>query len=316
MPPWCQFYGSTMNADVSAVSGPRNRPASFSGSLTGPALPGLPGGPTGPAPFAGPTSLDRPASSLSEARLPQYIPLTPTASLSSTPSLSKRREPYPQPTSTKRKRGSATGSPKGNNRVNIHPRQRGLASQTTAQFPIEISRRDLPIQVSSFRPCHSTLSFYQAAPACVSFLRQQGVRLVIYLDDLLLMAETQELLQQQLHHIMSLLTKLGFLLNLKKCILTPCRQLEFLGFIVDSLTLSLYVPSDKVSKIKKECRHMLNKQRVSARNLAHIIGLLSSVTPAVLQAPLHYRGLQRLRSSALRLFNPKHPDYDITVPLS
>ena len=67
MPPWCQFYGSTMNADVSVVSVPRNRPASFSGPLTGPALPGLPGGPTGPAPFAGPTSLDRPVSHLSEA---------------------------------------------------------------------------------------------------------------------------------------------------------------------------------------------------------------------------------------------------------
>ena len=55
---------------------------------------------------------------------------------------------------------------------------------------------------------------------------------------------------------------------------------------------------------------------MSGRSLAHIIGLLSSVTPAVLQAPLHYRGLQRLRSKVLQKSSSKNPDYDVTVPLS
>ena len=130
------------------------------------------------------------------------------------------------------------------------------------------------------------------------------------------MAETPELLQQHFQLTMSLLTDLGFLLNLKKCILTPCRHIEFLGFIVDSLTFSLHVPPDKITNIKKECRHLLNKVTVSARTLAHIIGPLTSITPAVLQAPLHYRDLQHLRSRASQQSNPQNPDYDTTVPLS
>lgn len=160
------------------------------------------------------------------------------------------------------------------------------------------------------------ITFTKLLRPVVAFLRQQGVRLVVYLDDILLMAETQELLQQHLRLTMSLLTDLGFMLNLKKCVLTPCRRLEFLGFIVDSLAFSLYIPPDKIAKIKKECRHLLNKDKVSGRTLAHIIGLLSSVAPAVLQAPLRYRGLQRLRSVVLQQSDSKNVDYDITVPLN
>ena len=160
------------------------------------------------------------------------------------------------------------------------------------------------------------ITFTKLLRPVVAYLRQQGVRLVVYLDDILLMADTQDLLQQHLQITMSQLTDLGFMLNLKKCVLTPCRRLEFLGFIVDSLAYSLYVPQDKIAKIKKECRHLLNKDKVSGRTLAHIIGLLSSVTPAVLQAPLHYRGLQRLRSRALQQSTSQDLDYDLTVPLS
>ena len=37
-----------------------------------------------------------------------------------------------------------------------------------------------------------------------------------------------------------------------------------------------------------------------ARQLAHLIGLLSSSTQAIAPAPLHYRALQRLRNKALQ----------------
>lgn len=57
--------------------------------------------------------------------------------------------------------------------------------------------------------------------------------------------------------------------------------------------MSLYVPQDKVSKVRKECCHLYNKEQVSARDLSHVIGLLSSLIWAVLPAPFHYRALQK-----------------------
>lgn len=67
------------------------------------------------------------------------------------------------------------------------------------------------------------------------FLHQRGVHLVVYLDDFLLMSDNQKLLHQHVELTSSLLTQLGFLLN---GILNPSTQLEFLGFTVDSMTLS------------------------------------------------------------------------------
>ena len=63
------------------------------------------------------------------------------------------------------------------------------------------------------------------------------------------------------------------------------------------MTLSL--PSAKVCKIRKECSHVRNQSLVSARQLAKLIGLLTSCLAAIEPAPLHYRALQRLKNLAL-----------------
>ena len=74
-----------------------------------------------------------------------------------------------------------------------------------------------------------------------------------------------------------------------------------------SLTMTIHLPQDKMKKIEKECRHVSHKHKVTARQLAHLIGLLSSSTPAITPAPLHYRALQRLRNKALQ---QGRKDYD------
>ena len=89
------------------------------------------------------------------------------------------------------------------------------------------------------------------------------------------------------------------------------QSIEFLGFTVESRGMTLSLPMEKIDKIRKECRHT---QDVTGRQLVHIIGLTTSVLPAVLPALLHYRALQRLRVEALgrKMF----PDYDKPVKLS
>ena len=108
-------------------------------------------------------------------------------------------------------------------------------------------------------------------------------------------------------------THLGFILNKAKCVLEPRQALDFLGFLIDSRTMTIALPESKVQKIQKECRHMRNQQRVTARQLAHLIGSMTACLPAIAAAPLHYRALQDLRSTALQ---PPRIDYDTLVYLS
>lgn len=142
--------------------------------------------------------------------------------------------------------------------------------------------------------------FTKVMKPALSALRAQGIRLISYLDDILIMSSTQSEARIHLEKSITLLERLGFLINWKKSITDPVQSIEFLGLVVDSKSLSLRVPEAKVQKIQKECQALLNKGTVSERSLAHIIGLLTSVNPSVLPGPLHYRALQRLKNRVFR----------------
>ena len=133
----------------------------------------------------------------------------------------------------------------------------------------------------------------------VAALRQQGIRLIIYLDDMLIMAESQAL---GLHHAASalnLLEGLGFVVNYDKSQLVPSQSIEFLGFQINSTNLTLQLPGEKLRKIRKTCQNLLGKTEISVRELSKFLGLLTSSIQAIFPAPLHYRHLQRLKNTTM-----------------
>ena len=154
--------------------------------------------------------------------------------------------------------------------------------------------RSLPFGLAS-----APRTFTKLLRPLLALLRSQGLRMVVFLDDILLMASSKELIGQHLTLLVSWLEELGFIINKDKSVMEPGHQIEFLGLTVNSNTMSLSVPQDKIAKVQKECRHMLDRGAASARELSHLIGLLSSLIRAVLPAPLHYRALQRLKHQAL-----------------
>ena len=132
-------------------------------------------------------------------------------------------------------------------------------------------------------------------------MRKKGIRLIVYLDDTLVLAQSQTTLKRHVTSVAETLCNLGFTLNHKKSVLEPMQSIEFLGFIVNSLTMSILLSQEKVDKIVKECRHMRHQEWVTPRQLAQLIGLLTSTNNlAVAPAPLHYSALQRLRNKALK----------------
>ena len=145
----------------------------------------------------------------------------------------------------------------------------------------------------------------------VAMLRQRGVRLIIYLDDMLIMAESTSLALHHAASALNLLESLGFVVNYHKSQLIPSQQIEFLGFLVDSVTLSLQLPGEKLRKIRKRCQQLLNVGETSIRELSKFLGLLTSSIQAVFPAPLHYRHLQRLKNLSLNTLQ----SYDAIIPL-
>ena len=145
----------------------------------------------------------------------------------------------------------------------------------------------------------------------VGFFRSKGIRCVIYLDDLLLLAQMKETVKEHAVTVLTILKALRFLINYMKSSLVPQQEVTFLGFEIRSKHMELKLPQDKLVTIQKEVSNMLKQKLVSARSQAHLIGKMSAALLAVRPASFHYCNLQQLKPTALR-----KRSYDASIHLT
>ena len=126
------------------------------------------------------------------------------------------------------------------------------------------------------------------------------IRAIIFLDDLLIFGNTLEEILIACDSVIFLLQHLGFVINFKKCVLEPTQEIEFLGMIVNSKTMTLTLPLEKVQKIKNQCLEIYQAQEITLLELTRLLGTLASTIQAILPARLQFRYLQQQQISTLR----------------
>ena len=134
-------------------------------------------------------------------------------------------------------------------------------------------------------------------------LRRQGYTLVIYLDDMLIIAESCSESLSALCDTIKLLTDLGFVINADKSNLTPSQRIEFLGFIFDSTNLSISLPQEKIQRLTDFAKYLLCKDSPFIREVALLIGLMVSSFPAFEKGKLFYCRLEIAKTEALSCCN-------------
>uniref|UniRef100_A0A914YX61 Reverse transcriptase domain-containing protein n=1 Tax=Panagrolaimus superbus TaxID=310955 RepID=A0A914YX61_9BILA len=144
-----------------------------------------------------------------------------------------------------------------------------------------------------------------------SFLRARGIRLIVYLDDWLFIAETAEQLAEDLRLSTALFKALGLIVNEQKSQLTPVQQIEFLGLNIDSCNMTFSVPLVKQEKIKSLANELLESETIPARKISKLCGMLASVKLACNFGALKARYLQR----SLKGVGPTTADFDKKLKL-
>jgi hypothetical protein len=128
----------------------------------------------------------------------------------------------------------------------------------------------------------------------LALLRQQCIRLVIYLDDMLVLAASKEESRRHTHAVLRLLFDLGLSNNVDKSALTPSRSSEFLDFLIDTRRMQLFIPAAKRRRISDEAQSLLDGAgtpgAVTCRSLARFLGWTQPVSSAVRHAALHWHG--------------------------
>ena len=92
----------------------------------------------------------------------------------------------------------------------------------------------------------------------LALLWKMGMRLVIYIDDIIILNQSRMALLQDTDTVIFSLQCVGFVINWTKSQLEPTQSLECLGFLVNSVLMTLALPEQKVENIVRKCHSVLN----------------------------------------------------------
>ena len=126
----------------------------------------------------------------------------------------------------------------------------------------------------------------------VETLRSISTRLVIYIDNMLIMAPFSQLLREQIYTTLFLLEDTGFVINNKKSLLYSTKEIEFPGMTINVAKMNMSLCGDKIKSIRQEAQKMLSLPKPSVHLLSQLIGKLNATNPALLMASLFCRSLQ------------------------
>ena len=147
----------------------------------------------------------------------------------------------------------------------------------------------------------------------MTYLHQLGFISTIFIDDTLLMGDSELECIRNVKASLDIFQKLGFVIHPIKSVLTPVRQITYLGFIINSEVMTVTPTEEKKKKIKDLAIKLLSQGCSSIRLLAKFIGMIVASFPGVMYGPLWYRRIENDKIEALKR---SKGDYDAPVIFS
>lgn len=117
--------------------------------------------------------------------------------------------------------------------------------------------------------------FHRLSQAVKRMMYRRGFKNVIaYLDDFLIVEESYELCQKAQLTLLNLLVRLGFLISWKK-VVSPGKNVEFLGVTIDSTMCTASLSDVKLAALLEKLKSFRKKSRASKRQLQSLAGSLN-----------------------------------------
>ena len=134
----------------------------------------------------------------------------------------------------------------------------------------------------------------------IAHFRALGMIASCYIDDCIFMANSAEELIRNVGYAMWVFDCLGLTINVAKSSLVPSQEMEFLGFLLNSVNMTVMLTPSKKEKIRGLGCDIVRKGTVVIRKLASFIGNVVAAEHGVPFAPLRYKYLEVLRNCALK----------------
>ena len=115
--------------------------------------------------------------------------------------------------------------------------------------------------------------FTKVVSHVVKLMSEAGIWCLPYLDDLLIVAATQEECLLKTKQAVEILKSLGWILNTEKSRLLPAQVFEWLGVHFDLTTHTAMVPLEKMYTFQESLRQLINAQSSSVREIMQLQGV-------------------------------------------
>ena len=121
-----------------------------------------------------------------------------------------------------------------------------------------------------------------------------------YLDDFFLVGDTFEECIDAVIDTCDLLIKSGLSIHPDKSQFIPVQKIEYLGFTLDSTSMTVSLTDIKQQNIKTLIDKTLQGKKLKIRQTAKILGIFEASLPAIKFGRLNMFYLQRCKNEALK----------------
>ena len=149
--------------------------------------------------------------------------------------------------------------------------------------------------------CDAMRIFTKLLKPVFATLREKGFESVIYVDDSFLQGDDFHECMENINITLRYLQELGFVIHPEKSVLYPTQILTFLGFIINTINMTVTLTSEKKERIKTKGIGLLyTHKNITIRMVSSFIGNLTASFEAVPYGRLYYRHLEYCKTEALK----------------
>ena len=156
-------------------------------------------------------------------------------------------------------------------------------------------------------------NFTQIAKILFKYLKEKGHLNSNYLDDSFLCGQSYQSCLENIIDTLIVSRKAGFVVHPDKSVVKPTQIMEFLGFILNSLDMTVRLTKRKIDNLTSIISHILQKSEITIQELSEIIGKLVATFPGVQYGKLYYRQIDNEKTLALKM---SKGDYSAKMKLS
>ncbi|KAL0201989.1 hypothetical protein M9458_000007, partial [Cirrhinus mrigala] len=138
----------------------------------------------------------------------------------------------------------------------------------------------------------SPRTFTKCVDAALAPLRLQGIRILNYIDDWLILAQSEMVAVRHRDVVLAHMKALGLRLNAKKSVLSPLQRTTYLGVVWDSTMMQARLSPARIESILTAVKRVKEGRSLTVKQFQQLLGLMAAASNVIPFGLLYMRPLQ------------------------